>query len=101
MSPRHTNYGRGKAARETDQPEEKPVGEPPKRYVYAKTDNTPIRIRKGPGMNFEHNGKYIDTQKKVTIVDVQNGFGLLQAYEKTRDGWICLEFLGGSNETDE
>lgn len=101
MSPRHTNYSRGRSARETDRSEETTtVGEPPKRYVYTKTDDTPIRIRKGPGLNFEHNGKYIDTQRKVSIVDVQNGFGLLQAYEATRDGWVCLEFLGEPKEDE-
>lgn len=89
MAPRHTNYRNTKAPSEPGA-----VGEEPKRYVFKKNDDTPVRIRKGPGVEYEHNGKYITNQKKIECVDVQNGWGLLKEYEKGRDGWVCLEYVG-------
>lgn len=97
---RHTNYRpRRNRAAETapaqtnDVVSETIIGEGPRRYVYTKTSTAPIRIRKGPGLEFEHNGQYVSSQKKVEIVEIENGWGLLKSYAKTRDGWVCLEFL--------
>lgn len=98
---RHTNYSRTRNTRAMESAPNSAVetlnddglGEAPHRYVYTKSSSARIRIRTGPGLNFEHNGKYIGTQRKVEIVEIENGWGLLKAYSETRDGWICLEFL--------
>lgn len=96
MAAKHTNYSRGKAAKTTSQPV---VGEGPKRRIYTKHGTTPIRIRKGPGLSYAHTGAYLTDQKKVVIVEVQDGWGLLEKYAETRDGWVCLEFLGNNSVT--
>lgn len=104
---RHTNYNRprrdctttSRSVSESAATKADPqIGEAPKRYVYAKSNTTPIRIRKGPGFTYDHNGKYIGTQKKVEICEIDNAWGLLADYEETRDGWICLEFLDAPTE---
>lgn len=104
MAARHTNYSKIRKESSNDseitsmEVADSGIGDPPKRYVYQKKDDTPVRIRKGPGTSFDHNGKYIDRQKKVEIVEVQDGWGLLSTYEETRDGWVCLEFIGETFE---
>lgn len=57
---------------------------------------TNLNIRKGPGMNYGSQGKY--TGKGVfTIVEEASGigatkWGLLKAYQKSRVGWISLDY---------
>ena len=56
-------------------------------YLVRITDKF-VRIRKGPGANY---GSYGYIQPGVyTIVEEQNGWGLLKAYAKYRNGWIPL-----------
>lgn len=93
MAPRRTNYSKMRK-----NPQEDGIGDPPKRYVYQKKDDRSVRIRVGPGLQFEHNGKFVGKQKKVEIVEIQNGWGLLAAYESTRDGWVCLKYVGDAIE---
>lgn len=103
---RHTSYSRPRRGRTTQnqvesdatQETDAGIGEPPRRYMYKKSTSTPIRIRKGPGFEFEHNGKYIGSQKSVEVCEVDNGWGLLADYQETRDGWVCLEFLDSTDE---
>ena len=55
-------------------------------------DTTTLNIRKGPGTSYDKVG----TAKQgdvVTIVAEQNGWGLLKAYEKNRDGWVSLDYV--------
>ena len=96
MPARRTNYSKlhdqKRPSGTTEMPEVQ-IGKPPKRYVYRKTSDSRIRIRKGPGTTFEHNGKYIDEQKRVEIVEIQGEWGLLKRYAETRDGWVCLKYL--------
>ena len=55
-----------------------------------------LNIRRKPGTNHDTTGKYTGIGV-FTIVDVQpgegsdSGWGLLKAYEDTRDGWISLD----------
>lgn len=55
-----------------------------------------LNIRKGPGTDKAKTGKY--TGKGVfTIVEEADGpgaskWGLLKSYQKTRDGWISLDY---------
>lgn len=96
MPTKRVNYSKVRDKKRTateKKPERTPIGEEPKRYVFEKKIECRIRIRKGPGDNFEHNGRYIDKQKRVEIVEIQGDWGLLKSYKDTRDGWICLTFL--------
>lgn len=52
-----------------------------------------LRIRKGPGYDFKHNGRYVEGVKTLKLAEIQNGWGLLKEYETTRDGWICLDYV--------
>lgn len=67
--------------------------EPQKIYLYAKKNPSRIRIRKGPGTNFEHNGRYLDEVTRVELIEIQGDWGLLKSYKATRDGWVCLTYL--------
>lgn len=70
-----------------------PVSASPKFTPYkVRVDATDLRIRTSPGVKSNNfTGKY--TGKGVfTIVDEQNGWGLLKSYEKGRNGWISLEY---------
>lgn len=109
MSAKHTNYNRSRReppvehktelVKEQESTQtETVIGDEPKRYVYDKTTPIPIRIRTGPGFSYEHNGKYIDTQKKVEFCEIENGWGLLADHAETRDAWVCLSFLDGSTD---
>ena len=51
-----------------------------------------LNIRKGPGLNYDKNGK-VTGIGTFTIVDESNGWGLLKAYQKNRDGWISLDYV--------
>lgn len=52
-----------------------------------------LNIRKGPGTNHEIVGRIQDEGKcAYTIVDEENGFGLLKSYIKERNGWISLSY---------
>lgn len=48
-----------------------------------------LMILTGPGNNYLPNGKYTGIGK-FTIVEVQNGYGLLKSYQTNRNGWIPL-----------
>lgn len=62
----------------------------------VKVNVADLRIRKGPGTNYDWNGKY--TGKGVfTIVEESKGegaskWGLLKTYAGKRDGWISLNY---------
>lgn len=57
--------------------------------VRVKRDD--LRIRKGPGVQYEDTGKV--TGKGVfTIVETNDNWGLLKRYQATRDGWISLDY---------
>lgn len=49
-----------------------------------------LNIRKGPGTNFPINNGKVTGKGVFTIVDEDNGWGLLKSYAKSRDGWISL-----------
>ena len=50
-----------------------------------------LNIRKGPGTDFPKTGKFTDVGI-FTVVEEQDGWGLLKAYAEKRDGWISLAF---------
>jgi hypothetical protein len=56
-----------------------------------------LNIRKGPGMNYDTHGRFTGVGV-FTIVEVKtgngstSGWGLLKAYEKSRNGWISLDY---------
>ncbi len=58
-------------------------------YLIRVTNPT-LNCRKGPGMEYDSYG-YI-APGVYTIVDEQNGWGLLKGYAKYRNGWISLEY---------
>lgn len=60
---------------------------------YIKITNRPVHIRKGPGLDFNPTGKYIDKNNSILVVEEQNGFGLLNEYKETRDGWVLLSLF--------
>lgn len=102
---RHTNYSRprrGRTAEVATKDEtstEEGIGAPPKMHVFTKSASAPIRIRKGPGLQYEHTGEYLGTgPQKVRVCEIVDGWGLLKKYEETRDGWVCLEFLDKPEE---
>ena len=50
-----------------------------------------LNVRKGPGTNYD----IVTSVKKggaYTIVDEQNGWGLLKSYQSGRNGWISLNY---------
>lgn len=68
------------------------VVEEPTRHRYRKTIPSKIRIRRGPGLNFKHDGEYV-VDDEVVIVKVENGFGLLDEYKESGDGWVSLDYF--------
>ena len=50
-----------------------------------------LNIRKGPGKSYPKTGKFTGIGV-FTIVEESDGWGLLKAYQKGRDGWISLAF---------
>ena len=50
-----------------------------------------LNIRKGPGTNYPVVGQIKD-KGKYTMMEEQNGFGLLKAYSGKRNGWISLKY---------
>lgn len=67
----------------------------------VRVDISDLRIRKGPGTNFDYlkkNGKAIYTgEGAFTIIEEKDGpgaakWGLLKSYAYGRDGWIALDF---------
>jgi len=50
-----------------------------------------LNVREGPGMDSPII-KVIEDQGVYTIVDEDNGWGLLKSYEKNRNGWISLQY---------
>lgn len=61
-------------------------------HRYRKTVPSKIRIRKGPGLNFHHNGKFV-VNDEIDVVKVDNGFGLLSEYELGSNGWVSLDYF--------
>ena len=50
-----------------------------------------LNIRKGPGKSYPKTGKFTGVGI-FTVVEEQDGWGLLKAYAEKRDGWISLAF---------
>ncbi len=50
-----------------------------------------LNIRRGPGTDFPKTGKFTGAGI-FTVVEEQDGWGLLKAYVEKRDGWISLAF---------
>ena len=57
----------------------------------AKVTADVLNIRKGPGTNYDVVGQIKD-HGTYTIVEEKNGWGLLKAYQKNRNGWISLNY---------
>lgn len=56
-----------------------------------------LNIRKGPGTDYDKTGKYTG-KGAFTIVEEAEGkgaslWGLLKSYQKSRDGWISLDYV--------
>lgn len=64
-----------------------PATEP---YLARVTANS-LNIRKGPGTNYAIVGS-INDHGVYTIVEEQNGWGLLKSYQTGRNGWISLKY---------
>lgn len=60
-------------------------------YMVRVTAST-LNIRSGSGTNYPIVGT-INKGGGYTIVDEENGFGLLKSYEKGRNGWISLGYV--------
>ena len=58
-------------------------------FVRVSIDN--LNFRRGPGTHYISNG-FIPVGI-YTIVDEQDGWGLLKAYAEKRNGWVCLEYV--------
>ncbi len=58
-------------------------------YLVRVTNHT-LNYRKGPGVEYDSYG-YI-APGIYTIVEEQNGWGLLKGYAKYRNGWVCLKY---------
>ena len=50
-----------------------------------------LNIRRGPGKSYPKTGKFTGVGI-FTVVEEQDGWGLLKAYAEKRDGWISLAF---------
>ncbi|MBO4932935.1 MAG: hypothetical protein J6I42_12210, partial [Clostridia bacterium] len=64
-------------------------------YLVRITNKT-LNYRKGPSVEYDTYG-YIKPGI-YTIVEEQNGWGLLKGYAKYRNGWVCLKYtekMGG------
>lgn len=72
---------------ETQKEDPKPV---PAEYVVQVTASA-LNYREGPGTNYKVKGVIRD-KGRYTIVDEQNGWGLLKAFKKNRNGWISLNY---------
>lgn len=59
-------------------------------YVVQVTTGA-LNYRQGPGTNYKVNGTIRD-RGRYTIIDEQNGWGLLKAFAKNRNGWISLAY---------
>ena len=59
-------------------------------YVKSRTSEIYIFYRKGPSTSYDSYG-YIEPGV-YTIVDEQDGWGLLKAYAQNRNGWIKLSY---------
>ena len=56
----------------------------------VKVDRDNLNIRTGPGLKYNSIG--FTGKGKFTIVETSNNWGLLKAYSKKRDGWVCLDY---------
>jgi len=59
-------------------------------YIVQVTANA-LNIRKGPSTKYTVRG-CIKNKGRFTIVDEENGWGLLKSYKTNRDGWINLKY---------
>ena len=50
-----------------------------------------LNIRKGPGKSYPKTGKFTGAGI-FTVVEEQDGWGLLKSYQEKRNGWISLAF---------
>lgn len=93
MSVKRTNYSRMRENKPKETPAQDESRVEDTTTVARKIDQTPVRIRKGPGLEFEHTGKYLEGTGIVRLAEIQNGWGLLKSYEENRDGWVCLDYV--------
>lgn len=70
----------------------KPEEEEKSKFPYkVKITANVLNVRKGPGTNYS----IVTSVRKnqvYTIMDEDNGWGLLKSYAKNRNGWICLKY---------
>lgn len=59
-------------------------------YVVQVTANA-LNYRQGPGTNYKIMGTIKD-RGRYTIVEEKNGWGLLKAYSRNKNGWISLKY---------
>lgn len=57
----------------------------------VRVDIDDLNIRKGPGTSYAKTGKKTG-KGTFTIVEVYDGWGLLVSYQRTRNGWISLDY---------
>lgn len=60
-------------------------------YIARVTSKSGLNVRKSPSTNSE----IVNTVPRAgayTIVEEDNGWGLLKSYQKNRNGWICLKY---------
>ena len=71
-------------------PSPTPTPAPASSYIVQVTVSA-LNIRSGPGTNYKVVG-VIKNKGRYTIVEEQNGWGLLKSYQANRNGWICLKY---------
>ena len=74
----------------TSTPTPQPAPAEPLSYIVQVTVSA-LNIRKGPGTNYPVVG-VIKDKGRYTIVEENNGWGLLKAYQKNKNGWISLQY---------
>lgn len=65
-----------------------------KQTVAVRIDVSNLRIRTGPGTNYDSTGKY--TGKGIfSVSEIQNGIGSENGWGKleSTDGWVCLDYV--------
>lgn len=61
-------------------------------FFKVKIKRNNIRIKKGPGINYEDTGKTTGIGI-FTIIETKDRWGLLKSYSNNKDGWIILDGL--------
>lgn len=62
--------------------------------VVVRIDVSNLRIRTGPGTNYDSTGKYTG-QGTFTVTEIQNGTGSKKGWGKLEsiNGWVCLDYV--------